>query len=688
MVNPGGGLNKPQPPVPNLKVGEQVTLNPEHRQPSAADQDFLMSGPVFVEERYHSSSGTQFYRVVNSVGQVRSYPGHQLKLQAVPLFGALVPGLTLPVVGQAVKLTLEGQELSHREDFFKDQPVIQGINQHVASVQNAAGRVEHYNVSLLQRQARDAGLQVAGAATPGLGPVFQQLTGDPLVLLEGLTGQADSAGELWKLVQQSPDEKALERVQKCFQHAPEPAAGANLALKAMQTPEGLALVEYYLEAGGEDPIRSAHHALELSRELELPPDQMPWLFEVTGWKNGYAGDLAILKFLLETPEGERRKNADLVKDFLVPKEWEKPWDRAERALSNARDILSMKSEHLPPDELGKLYRSFLVGWGARDGGLPMDTFQKSGLDEPQKRSDWQSYLELGFSSKSALELTELDRGLSRDDLRQALQRLAASGEYTSARLLLTDFKLLEPADRPPAQSLEDRLSLVTCLARVTRGRGEWERDGFFQLLEKAFPRHEALADELEGLASKVGQGRVGRELETLKTAAGHQYPGESVAAAGRRLADLDAALPKRLDTQILQAAFQWLSSKPREHHQAYQQALLTRLEAECPLIQAQTELDRAATQTAEPIPRALATLLALGNGEFSEKSFGQAFDWIYAQPLQDYADLAGRLVAQSRLSGSLERAMQALEQPRSGVREEAGGITFGGVRLKRRNAPG
>ncbi|MCE7875114.1 hypothetical protein DYH09_32765 [bacterium CPR1] len=443
MVKPGGGPKKPQPPVPNLRVGEQVALNPEHRAPGAADQDFLMAGPVFVEERYGSSSGTEFYRVVNSVGQVRSYPGHQLKLQAVPLVGALVPGPTLPVVGQAVRLSLEGQEISNKKDFFKDQPVVQEINQRVARLQNAAGQVEHYNVSLLQRQARDTGLQVAGAATPGLGPILEQLAGDPLVLLEGLTGQADSAAELWNRVQQSPDENALERVQKCFQHAPEPAAGANLALKALQTPEGLVLVEHYLQAGGEDPIKSAHHGLELYRELELSPEQTPWLFEVTSWKNGYAGDRAILKFLLETPEDGRRQSADLVKDILGR---EKSWDRAERAVSNARDILSMKSEHLPPDELARLYRSFLEGWEARDMGVPiMGTFKKSGLDEPQKRTEWQRYRDLGFSSKSALELVEFDRGLSRDELRQALHRLAASGAYNSATVLVSAWSPAWPA---------------------------------------------------------------------------------------------------------------------------------------------------------------------------------------------------------------------------------------------------
>ncbi len=71
-------------------------------------------------------------------------------------------------------------------------------------------------------------------------------------------------------------------------------------------------------------------------------------------------------------------------------------------------------------------------------------------------------------------------------------------------------------------------------------------------------------------------------------------------------------------------------------------------------------------------------------GELSEKSFREAVDWLYAQPPQDYTDLAGRLIAQSKLKGSLQ-GMEALERPVSGVREEVGGVTFGGVRLKRRS---
>lgn len=653
-----------------------MALSPEYRQPGVADEDFLKAGPAFVEERYFSSSGIHF-RVVNSAGQVRCYPAHHLKRQAVPLVGALVPGPTLPVVGQAVRLNLEGQEIASRPDFFKDQPVVQDIEQHVARLENAAGRVERYNVSLLQRQARETGLRAAG-----LGSVFQQSAGDPLELLERLTGQAESAGELWKRVQQSPDENALERVKSCFQHACEPAAGANLALKALETPEGLALVERYLQAGGEDPIKSAHHGLELSRELGLSPGQMPWLFEVSG--NGYAGDRAILKFLLEAPEGERRQRAGLVKDFLRE---DRSRDKAERAVSNARDILSMQSKHSPPDELGKLYRSFLEGWHTQDDGLPMSTFQQSGLDEPQKRNDWQRYFDLGLSSKSALELGEFDRNLRRDDLRQALRRLAATGEYRSARVLLADFKLLERADRPPGQSLEDRLSLVVCLAKAARGRPEDARAGLFKVLEQAFPQHEALAAELEGLPTRVGLGRVGGEVGTLTTAAGSRYPGETVAAAGRRLADLHDALPISLETGVLRAAFQWLSGRPREHYQAYQQALTTRLEAECPLEQAQAELDLV-RQAPEPVPRALKTLLTLTEGGLAEKGLREALSWVHAQPPQDYADLAGRLLAQSKLTGPLERAMEALERPVSGVREEAGGVTFGGVRLKRRNPAG
>lgn len=683
IVNAGGGSNKPQPPVPNLKVGEQVRLNPEHRQAGPRDEDFLSAGPLFVEERYSSSSGTQFYRVANSAGEVVSFPGHQLSLQTAPLVGALVPGLTLPVVGEAVRLTREGQEISSREDFFQSQPVIAKVSNHVATLRNEAGQEEHYNLSLLQRQGRDSAMQIAGAATPGMGPIVQQLTGDPLVLLEGLTGQTQTAAELWKLVEQSPDEKALERVQLCFQQAPERAAGANLALKALQTPDGLAVAEHYLRAGGEDAIQSAHQGLELSRELQLSPEQMPWLFEVTSWKGSYAGDRAILKFLLESPDSERRQSADLVKDFLLPtSSFEKPWDTAERAVQNARDILSMKSD-LPPDQMVKVYRSFLEGWRRSDSGLPLECFKKSGLDEPGKRSDWQRYRDLGFSSKSAVALSELERELDREEMRGALHTLAASGNYTTSTELLSDLKILERPDRPPGQSLEDRLNLVACLARASRGRLE-ERETYFKALERAFPNHEALVQELEGLPYRVGAGRKGGELVTLRAAAPYQYAGESVGAAGRRLADLDAALPKRLDTAILQEAFQWLSTQPREHYQAYQQALLAKLDAECPLIQAQSELGLAATRSTEPIPNALRTLVALG-GELSEESFREAVDWLYAQPPQDYSDLAGRLIAQSKLKGSLQGAMEALERPLSGVREEVGGVTFGGVRLKRRS---
>ncbi|GMU53028.1 MAG: hypothetical protein AMXMBFR33_21740 [Candidatus Xenobia bacterium] len=638
-------------------------MNPEHRQADARDEDFFHSGPVFIEERY-ASSPNQFYRVVNSLGQVRSYLGHWLQ-QAAPVMGAMVPGPTLPVVGSVVRLNLEGLELPGRVEYFQTGPVVETISGHVASLRNAAGQTGHYNLSLLQRQARDSAMQATGTAIPGMGP------------LHLLIDQSETIAELNRLVGQSGDEQAMERVQKCLQHAPERAGGANLALKALQIPGGLALVEKLLETGDEKALQSAHHGLDLTRELAVSAEQTPWLLEVLSWDKGYASSRTILQSLLSVPEPERRLRSDVIKELLAPRLFESPTKTAERAVSQAGEVFSLDL----PEESIRPFASFLGGWS--ETGTPLEAFQNSGLSEPEQRSAWQTYRDLGFSSKSALELVEFGRKLPEEELRQALASLAATGNYSSSSILIKDFRHLEKL----TQSLPERLSLMGCVARLARLRSHSERYDFLPTLTMDFPDHEATTRDLEALPLTFGEGRVGPEQDTWKTVVTHRYKGESVAAAGQRLKELERDMPIRLDTSILATSFQWLSQQPREHYEAYKQALLTRLEAECPLVQAQSELDLA-RQAPEPVPQALKTLLALAEGELAEKGFRETLSWVYSQPPQDYADLAGRLIAQSKLNGSLERAMEVLERPATGVREEAGGVTFGGVRLKRRNPAG
>lgn len=114
---------------------------------------------------------------------------------------------------------------------------------------------------------------------------------------------------------------------------------------------------------------------------------------------------------------------------------------------------------------------------------------------------------------------------------------------------------------------------------------------------------------------------------------------------------------------------------------AYQQALLAKLSAAYPLIQAQSELG-----LGHPVGGAhpQGPQNAGGAGWRALREELPRGRRLALQPPQDYTDLAGRLIAQSKLKGSLQ-GMEALERPVSGVREEVGGVTFGGVRLKRRS---
>lgn len=653
----GGGSRKPPPPAPDLKVGQPVEINPEHREAGAVDQEFFVGGPVFVEEsRYESGAGMPFTRVVNSGGQVRGYPSHQLKLQSAPLAGAMVPGPTLPVVGAVVGATEEARGMFQdaRKFFGEEGAQVASINdRHVATVVNASGEQKSYNLSLLQNVTSRV-------------PSWQDCPPET-------TAELEKGLERWGL--------GPEQLKPLFERAPETAGAANLALQALQQEGGLELVNRFLREQREDAFPRAQRGLALVRDLELSAGDQRWMDEVMSWDSSYAGDRLMLETILGLPEAERAPAAELLKSLMLgPHSHGAAADHARSAV-RVVDLLTEMSPDGSLIELGRLYRDFESGMPGFQAGSSMSQFRASGLDNPELRAGWQRYRELGMDSLQALAGTRLE---SESPAPALLHELAQRGSYAKAYLLAVDYALLT-ADRPPNQSLEDRLELVLCLAHLAGERPEEDRRAFFSLLEEAWPNHEAMADRLHGLEPTVAAKRAGTPLKTLNTALQHASPGETALEAAHRLLSLDEVLPASLSAKAVEQTFAWLSRQPPEDQPAYQEALIARLERGRSVVEAGADLTRAVQgrPPEERVPSCLRTLTVLA-ASLPQEDLERAYDWVYAQRSQSYPELAARLCAELSLTGSLERAMECLEKPAGGIQEVSGGVMVGGVRIKRR----